>query len=157
MYKSYYSDESIDDDPNLSPREKHRLRRQKIEQERAERQRLENERIKKRNQKKKSSEILAKWYLTGGIKIAGTAVRGMFYGGANMKDMVQPNLIEPSLLNPVEAVADTSDGMEQLGNYPMYQYLSPQQRRGYIDFLASDRTTATDIGFVFLYLYGLER
>lgn len=154
--KSHYHDD-LDGNKNLSAGERHRLRRAKIEAEREERRRAEQERLREKNQKKKSQDIPAKWYLTGGVMIAGTPVRNMFYGGANMEKMVCPHIPEPSLLNPVEAVAASASEMEPLGDYPMYQYLSPEQRRGYIDFLASDRTQAKDIGFVFLYLYGFER
>lgn len=143
---------------SLTSSQRHAERRRKIEEERAERRRLEEEAKRKRMQKKKSSSIPAKWYWHGGIKIGGTPVRRFIYAGSNMKDtMVAPTILEPSLLNPVEPVAESSEGAERLGEYPMYQYLSPAQRRGYIDFLASERDTVDDIGYVFLYLYGLER
>lgn len=143
---------------SLTSSQKHAERRRKIEEERAERRRLEEEAMCKRMQKRKSSSIPAKWYWTGGIKIGGTPVRRFVYAGSNMKDtMVASNIPEPSLLNPVEPVAESSEGAQRLGEYPMYQYLSPEQRRGYIDFLASDREDVGDIGYVFLYLYGLER
>lgn len=151
---------NIDDDIDISkltPIERQQLRRARKQAKREERERQERERQAKIKQKKKSSQILAKWYFTGGIKIAGTPVRKMFYGGANMRDMVDPTIQEPSLLNPVEPVAASSSDMEPLGDYPMYQLLTPEQRRGYIDFLAGDRASTDDIGFVFLYLYGLER
>ena len=143
---------------SLTSSQRHAERRRKLEEERAERRRLEEEAMRKRMQKKKSSSIPAKWYWKGGIKIGGTPVRKFIYAGANMKDtMIAPNIPEPSLLNPVEPVAESAEGAGRLGEYPMYQYLSPEQRRAYINFLASPRNEVEDIGYVFLYLYGLER
>lgn len=142
---------------SLSASERHALRRRKIEEERAERRKLDEERARRKLVRKKSSTIMAKWHWRGGVRIAGTAVRGFFYAGSNTSGLVRSDIDEPSLINPVESVADSSDGMSKLGAYPMYQYMSPEQRRGYIDFLAGNRDTADDIGFVFLYLYGLER
>ena len=125
---------------------------------REERLRLEEEQRARQNRKLKSKTIPAKWHWKSGISIGGVAVRGgMFYAGANMSSMVEPRVSEPSLLSPMFPVAQSSEGMEVLGTYPCYQYLTPEQRRGYLEFLASDRTRAEDIGFVFLYLYGLER
>lgn len=143
---------------SLTSSQRHAERRRRLEEERAERRRLEEEEKRKRMQKKKSSSIPAKWYWKGGIKIGGTPVRKFIYAGSNPKEtMVDPSVPEPSLLNPVEAVAESSEGAERLGDYPMYQFLSPEQRRGYIEFLASERDEAEDIGYVFLYLYGFER
>lgn len=136
---------------------RHQARRKQIEQERAERRAAEEERKRKASQKKKSSSIPAKWYWKGGIKIGGTPVKRFIYAGANIKTLNCPNIPEPSLLNPVEKIHDSAEGAERLGEYPMYQYLSPEQRRGYIDFLAGARDVADDIGYVFLYLYGFER
>lgn len=138
--------------------ERHRARRAQIEAERAEIRRREAELANKRKQKKKSSTIMAKWRQTGGVKMGDTPVRGgLFYAGVNMSEMVEPKIGEPSLLDPTVSIAESSENMSPLPAYPMYNFLSPEQRKGYIEFLASDRTTAKDIGFVFLYLYGLER
>lgn len=145
--------------------ERHAARRAIIEAERAERRREEEKRLAAKMQPKKSANFPAKWYWKGGIGIRPDKqnqkyqipIRGFFYAGANMKDMIEPNIPEPSLINPKLSVAISSDGMEPLSPYPIYQLLSEEQRKGYIDFMASDRTTTDDIGFVFLYLYGLER
>lgn len=137
--------------------QKHAEHRRRIEEERAERRRLEEEEQRRRSQKKRSASIPAKWYWDTGVRIGGTPVCRFIYAGANMSSMVAPTIPEPSLLNPVEPIAESAADAEPLGAYPLYQMMSPEQRRGYIDFLASDRSETCDIGYVFLYLYGLER
>ena len=45
-----------------------------------------------------------------------------------------------------------------LGYYPIYGKLTPRQRANYLSWLATGRTdTLKDIGYAFLYFYGLER
>lgn len=138
---------------------KHAERRAQIEAERAERRRAEAERERLRHQKRKSSSIEAKWFPAGkGIRLGGVAIRGgRFYAGANMSSMIEPRCPEPSLLDPREPVGESSEGAQPLGSFPCYEYLTEQQRRKYIEFLASDRTECDDIGYVFIYLYGFER
>ena len=136
----------------------HARRRAQIEAERAERRRQEEEERARRNRKLKSKSIPAKWHWKGGIALGGVKIYGgMFYAGANMKDMVEPRLTEPSLLSPLYPVAESAEEAAPLPSYPCYEYLTPEQRRGYVEFLASDRSETDDIGFVFLYFYGLER
>lgn len=149
---------------SVTSSERHRERRRKIEEERAERRRLEQEAEMRRRQKKKSSEIPVCWRYPKGLVLTSretgekiTLRKPFFYFGSNMKDAIAPNIPEPSLINPVEAFSDTSESAEPLGDYPMFQFMSDEQRRGYLDFLASNRDQVDDIGYVFLYLYGIER
>ena len=149
---------NFDLESRMVTNKEHARRRAQIEAERAERRRQEEEERARRNRKLKSRSIPAKWHWKGGIALGGVKIYGgMFYAGANMKDMVEPRLTEPSLLSPLYPVADSPEGAAPLESYPCYEYLSPEQRRGYIEFLASDRSETDDIGFVFLYFYGLER
>jgi uncharacterized tellurite resistance protein B-like protein len=66
---------------------------------------------------------------------------------------------EPSLIDPKLAVANSGDySVSQMGYWPSYSRISPTARRAYLNWLASGRKdSAADIGFVFLYFYGLER
>jgi hypothetical protein len=60
--------------------------------------------------------------------------------------------IDPAL--PVGSSAEASP----LGYWPSYQRITPDCRRRYLDWLGSGkRASNIDIGYVFLYFYGLER
>lgn len=48
------------------------------------------------------------------------------------------------------------DNIEKLGYYPSYNFLNPQQRYVYLTWLC-DITKPVDIGYVFIFYYGLER
>lgn len=146
-----------------SASERHKLRRAKIDAERAERRKQEEEREARRKkmayESGRSSKIMATWKLHGGAKTKswGEVRGGYFYTGSNPDSLIEPNIPEPSLLSPRYEVADSSEDAEVLPLYPSYSTLSSQQRRKYIQFLASDRTETDDIGIVFLYLAGFER
>lgn len=137
----------------------HAAKRAEIERQRAIRKKEDQEERTRRVRKKKASSIPAKWYWKKGIRVAGITIeRGLFYAGVNMSYMARPDILEPSLVNPVEKISSEKyDLAERLESYPMYSYMTPNQRRGYLEFLASDRTQSPDMGFVFLYLYGFER
>lgn len=85
--------------------------------------------------------------------------RGMIYVGGHLprRDGSRENencLIDPSL--PVAARGDP--GGESMGYWPSYSRISPAARKTYLDWLAGPRSDPkTPIGYVFLYLYGLER
>lgn len=63
---------------------------------------------------------------------------------------------EPSAIDINLPLADTTDLPEQLGYYPSYERLTPQQRTIYLNWL-SNITAPIDIGYVFVFYYGLER
>ena len=144
--------------------------RRRLEEERAARHRQTQREIEDRKRRRLSSSIMAKWFPKGkGISISSPTDRnnsiqirgGMFYAGVNMSDMVSPEIEEPSLINPTYEVsfdktADNSS-LPRVGKFLGYTFLSPQQRRAYLMFLASDRTDAPDIAYPFIYLYGIER
>lgn len=66
---------------------------------------------------------------------------------------------EPSFINvnlPVEYVEDL-DAVEKLEYYPSYTYLSPKQRYKYLKFLENPFDLDFEIGYLFIFYYGLER
>jgi len=65
---------------------------------------------------------------------------------------------EPSLIYtgmPVD-FKSSCNNVEKLGYYPSYEKLNPQQRFVYLKWLC-DITKPVDIGYVFIFYYGLER
>lgn len=86
-----------------------------------------------------------------GINIEG----GFFYFTPNRHAQPHSSLIEGDL--PLGN--GHGDFCRQLhGYYPNYRAIEPDDRRAFLNFLASDRSNPqTGIGFVFLYFYGLER
>ena len=144
--------------------------RRRLEEERAARHRQTQREIEDRKRRRLSSSIMAKWFPKGkGISISSPTDKsnsiqirgGMFYAGVNMSDIVSPDIEEPSLINPTYEVsfdktADNSS-LPRVGKFLGYTFLSPQQRRAYLMFLASDRTDSPDIAYPFIYLYGIER
>lgn len=84
---------------------------------------------------------------------------GFFYYGHNLKSLdeygSESSLIDPSL--PIEDVPMLYED-ESLGYWPSYSSISSRCRGAYLKWLASDRTNPNvPLGYVFIYLYGLER
>lgn len=82
---------------------------------------------------------------------------GMLYVGPGPQshDRADPALINPNLpVSPRQV-----DLSERLTDYwPSYSRISPDARRGYLQWLASGRNAPdANIGYVFLFFYGLER
>lgn len=94
------------------------------------------------------------------IQMAGFQLRGgMLYVGSGLPSVssygTEPALIDPAL--PVNAgnPDPTGSGMTY---WPSYESISPECRAGYLQWLASNRRVpGAYIGYVFLFLYGLER
>ena len=91
-------------------------------------------------------------------KIAGHNIGGMVYVGrtsnAQYSRSIENCLIDPSL--PVARKRKDSEGIDML-YWPSYAYISPTARLAYLQWLATGRSTPkADIGYVFLYFYGLE-
>ncbi len=81
-----------------------------------------------------------------------TIIRGMAYVGVGAaKD-------EPSLINPALPIGGHHDNTaESLQCWPTYADMSPAARRCYLEWLVDGARAPIDIGYVFLYFYGLER
>jgi len=92
------------------------------------------------------------------IVIAGRHIKnGMIYVGTELKaHACSP---DPCLINPVLSVAAQGNVSERAFSYwPSYTTITPAARRAYLDWLAGGRCDPeADIGYVFLFFYGLER
>jgi len=73
---------------------------------------------------------------------------------------------EPSLISLTVPIAESSEGCEPLGYFPVYYQhsflplgyeLSESQRRKYFEVLNDLDNPANDVGYIFLFYYGLER
>lgn len=108
----------------------------------------------------RDSQDSARWIPPGAsIQVAGFNLPGgMIYMGDALNapnGSREPALINPSLPVLSDAVAP-SEG--KLPYWPSYHSISPGARRAYLTWLAGGRTDpSADIGYVFLYFYGLER
>ena len=92
------------------------------------------------------------------VEVAGLRIPGgLFYFGTSLPTSSGEN--DPCLIDPSKPVAAQGDYSErQMGYWPSYAQLSARARRSYLDWLAGGkRDPSADIGFVFLYFYGLER
>ncbi len=92
------------------------------------------------------------------VEVAGVSISGGFvYVGTSLK--TPAGVIDPCLINPSLPLAATGDFKErQFGYWPSYADVPPAARRAYLTWLAGGRQAPeADIGFVFLFFYGLER
>ncbi|WP_099064607.1 TerB N-terminal domain-containing protein [Serratia sp. BW106] len=116
----------------------------------------------------KTTGTLARWVLPGEVTIVGGVeiTGGYFYLGQRMKptgqsfseyydDGTEASLIDDTLnIYPQHYLYEDSS----LGYWPSYSSLSPDARGAYLSWLSSDRRDAScSVGYVFIYLYGLER
>ncbi|MEL6062327.1 TerB N-terminal domain-containing protein [Methylobacterium sp. DCY52] len=94
------------------------------------------------------------------MAVAGLTLPGLVYVGRTLppaKGGEQNNncLVDPGLAVP-RTTSDTAG--RHLEYCPSYGSMKPSSRRAYLEWLAGDRAApGTPIGYVFLYLYGLER
>lgn len=87
-----------------------------------------------------------------GITIAG----GLFYVGSSLRTATGQD--DPCLIDPDQPIAFRSMPVKIDGYWPSYGAINPQARRTYLEWLSSGRKDPNiDIGYVFLYFYGLER
>jgi len=73
-----------------------------------------------------------------------------------------PSVTEASCINLRKSVSQPAFGIAaRLSYYPQYMYLSADQRATYLEWLAGDRRdedpTSRELGYIFLFFYGLER
>lgn len=84
---------------------------------------------------------------------------GFLYFGKNLQSVQQwdyePSLIDPSL--PVDGSNPDREGLH-MGYWPSYSQIHPTSRAAYLEWLSTGRKHPNiNIGYVFLYFYGLER
>jgi len=88
-----------------------------------------------------------------GVEIPG----GMLYVGSPQKSYPEP---DPSLINPRLSVASACPDLSSrlMGYWPSYSTISSEARKAYLSWLARGRKDpSADIGYVFLFFYGIER
>jgi tellurite resistance protein len=92
------------------------------------------------------------------VTVAGTTIGGgMLYVGASLPTLAGRD--DPALINTKKSVANDGSYRERgFGYWPSYSEVPPSARRAYLNWLADGRKDpSADIGYVFLYFYGLER
>ena len=89
----------------------------------------------------------------GGVSISG----GLVYVGTSLPTPMGGN--DPCLIDPSKSVASHGDYTErQMDYWPSYSEISPSARRAYLNWLAGGRQDPeADVGYVFIFFYGLER
>lgn len=101
----------------------------------------------------------ATWIPAGqSVEVAGTTVSGgLVYVGTSLK--VPNGANDPCLIDPSKSVAARGDYTErQMGYWPSYSEISATARRAYLNWLAGGRKDPeADVGYVFIFFYGLER
>lgn len=102
---------------------------------------------------------IGRWIPPGeSISIAGSLITGgMIYVGKDLKSL--SGITEPCLINPTLSIAAQGSVRErEFGYWPSFSEISPRARRAYLNWLADGRRDPeADIGYVFLFFYGLER
>lgn len=112
-------------------------------------------------QAKKILDMPGRWLQKGeSISIAGFTINtGMIYAGTELSETTEGNGDEPSFINlklPIDA--ETEYNTKQMWYWPRYSQISPKARGAYLKWLESGKCDPkADIGFVFLYFYGIER
>lgn len=100
----------------------------------------------------------ARWVPAGEtVTIAGVTIGGgLIYVGTSLPTRFGGN--DPSLIDPSRPVASSGDYTQrQMQYWPSYSEVTSQARRAYLNWLADGRKDPrADIGFVFLFFYGLE-
>lgn len=92
------------------------------------------------------------------VVIAGSLIHGgMIYVGTHLK--ANSGAPDPCLINPSLSIASQANVSErEFGYWPSYTEITPTARRAYLNWLAGGRCDPdADIGYVFLFFYGLER
>lgn len=92
------------------------------------------------------------------VTVAGvTLTSGMLYVGGRLKALSGD--AEPCLISGQHTVARVGNyRTRQMGYWPSYAEASPEERRAYLNWLSDGRSDPDcDIGYVFLFFYGLER
>lgn len=94
------------------------------------------------------------------VTVKGFLIKGgMVYVGA---DIVSGSGygVEPALINPTKPVSESAADCHTryMSYWPSYDTITPEARASYLQWLAGGKCDPeSDIGYVFLYFYGLER
>ena len=92
------------------------------------------------------------------VSVGGVTIPdGMVYVGTSLA--TPHGDIDPCLIDPSKSIARQGDNTEsQMGYWPSYSAVSSGARRAYLNWLADGRKDPeADVGYVFLFFYGLER
>jgi len=92
-------------------------------------------------------------------RVAGLEIGGTLYVGRGLSSIAQGGP-EPALVDPKLRVASGIEecSVRRLSYWPSYSGASPEARAGYLRWLSTGRNDPNaDIGYVFLFFYGLER
>lgn len=101
-----------------------------------------------------------KWVPAGEtVSVAGFEISGgLLYVGSGLRDHY--GQIDPALINPKLSVQSTPvvTSLRLMGYWSSYSDVTPDARRAHLQWLADGRRDPNaDIGYVFLFFYGLER
>lgn len=104
----------------------------------------------------------ALWVMSGGhAEVAGYRIpEGMVYVGENLPSVRSREEAEPALIDPCLRVDRQAGDVSRLplGYWPSYARIGSAARAAYLAWLAGGKQDPEiDIGYVFLYFYGLER
>ena len=101
----------------------------------------------------------ASWIPAGqSVNVSGVTIPGgMVYVGTSLSTPQGGN--DPCLIDPSKSVARQGDYTErEMGYWPSYSEISSTARRAYLNWLVGGRKDPeADVGYVFLFFYGLER
>lgn len=91
-------------------------------------------------------------------KVAGYTISGGVYVGTDLS-AIRGGGVEPALINPRLGInAGSPDHQGRTLNYwPSYSNLVPEARAAYLEWLAAGRPEGANVGYVFLWFYGVER
>lgn len=107
----------------------------------------------------RKSHTSAQWVPPGRpLAIAGLTVPGGMVYVASSLGWEDPLHDDPSVVDlslPVARSAPTN--ATPLGYWPSYRHISAEARRHYLEWLEGGRMSPVDIGYVFVFFYGLER
>lgn len=99
------------------------------------------------------------WIAPGNSCVVGSLAipGGMVYVGTSLR--ATSGAVDPCLIDPSLSIAKRGDfTARDMGYWPSYSEISPTARRSYLEWLADGRRDPeADVGYVFLFFYGLER
>lgn len=112
------------------------------------------------SRKPKGKHVPTRWIAKDEtVEVAGTQIRGgLIYVGSDLTSWTGET--DPALIDPRHEVTtgDLDLSIRRTEYWPSYSTISPDARRAYLNWLAGGRCNPrADVGYVFLFFYGLER